>query len=285
MISIVIVQYNYPDLTARAVESLRLHHRGELDITVVDNGSSDADARAATEQLTGCKVIFNPVNAGFGAANNAGARGSHGDLLLFLNNDTLVQTEILPQIESYFEGNPSCGAAGLKLLNEDGTVQYSTGKFPTVWSEWRMSRRQELYGSQGTARRDWVSGAALAVRRTVFNDAGGFDERYFMYFEDADLCARIHDAGHEIHYLPAVGVVHLGGGSQPGGLSPSVQKEYRRSQLLYYSQHDSMIDNVLLRAYLAASFLFRRLLGTRDQRSVASSVFPTLFRSSDEHRH
>jgi GT2 family glycosyltransferase len=284
MISIVIVQHNHPDLTQRALESLRMHHRGELDITVVDNGSTAAGIRAATEQLTGCTVIFNPTNAGFGAANNRGAWASHGDLLLFLNNDTLVHTEILPQIESYFAESPSCGAAGLQLLNPDGTLQYSTGKFPTVWSEWRMSRRHNLYKRRDSVRRDWVSGAALVVRRTVFEEVGGFDERYFMYFEDVDLCARISRAGHEIHYIPVVRVEHLGGGSQPGGIPPRVQEEYRRSQLLYYSRHASMIDNVLLRAYLFAAFLSRRVLGNRDQRAVASNVLSTLFRPPDERR-
>ncbi|HEX7572243.1 MAG TPA: glycosyltransferase family 2 protein [Bacteroidota bacterium] len=285
MISIVIVQYNHPDLTKRAVETLRMHHRGELEIIVVDNGSREAGVRAATEQFTGCTVIFNPANAGFGAANNRGARASHGELVLFLNNDTLVRTEILPQIESYFAGSPSCGAAGLQLLNADGTVQYSTGKFPTVWSEWRMSRRHNLYKREDTVRRDWVSGAALVVRRTVFEEVRGFDDRYFMYFEDVDLCARIRGAGHEIHYIPAIGVEHLRGGSQPDGIPPSVQMEYRRSQLLYYSRHASMINNLLLRAYLFARFFPHRLLGNRDQRTVAQAVLSTLFRPRDERRY
>ncbi len=285
MISVVIVQYNHPDLTKRAVETLRLHHRGECEIIVVDNGSPAAGVRAATEQITGCTVIFSPANAGFGAANNRGARASHGELLLFLNNDTLVRTEILPQIESHFAGSPSCGAAGLQLINADGTVQYSTGKFPTVWSEWRMSRRHNLYRREDTVRRDWVSGAAMVVRRTVFEEVGGFDERYFMYFEDVDLCARIRAAGHEIHYIPAISVEHLRGGSQPGGIPPSVQIEYRRSQLLYYSRHASMMNNLLVRTYLFARFLPHSVLGNRDQRTVASAVLSTIFESPDERRH
>ena len=284
MISIIIVQYNHPDLTRRAVETLRMHHRGELEIIVVDNGSPAAGVRAVTEQISGCTVIFNSANEGFGAANNRGARASHGDLLLFLNNDTLVRTEILPQIESYFAANPSCGAAGLQLLNTDGTVQYSTGKFPTVWSEWRMSRRHNLYKGVDTVLRDWVSGAALVVRRPIFEEVGGFDDHYFMYFEDVDLCARIRGTGNEIHYIPAVSVEHLKGGSQPGGIPPSVQMQYRRSQLLYYYRHASLINNFLIRAYLFARFLPRRVLGNRDQRTVASAVLSALFRPPNEHR-
>jgi len=170
--------------------------------------------------MSGCTFMFNSANAGFGAANNRGARASHGDLLMFLNNDTLVRTEILPQIESHFATNPSCGAAGLQLLNTDGTAQYSTGKFPTPWSEWRMSRRHNLYKAEDTVRRDWVSGAAMVVRRTVFEEVGGFDYRYFMYFEDVDLCARIRGAGHEIHYLPGISVEHLRAGASPAASLP-----------------------------------------------------------------
>ena len=285
MISVILVQYNHPDLTKRAIETLRLHNRGELEIIVVDNGSPAAGVRAVTEQMSGCTFIFNSANAGFGAANNRGARASHGDLLMFLNNDTLVRTEILPQIESHFATNPSCGAAGLQLLNTDGTAQYSTGKFPTPWSEWRMSRRHNLYKAEDTVRRDWVSGAAMVVRRTVFEEVGGFDYRYFMYFEDVDLCARIRGTGHEIHYLPGISVEHLRGGSQPGGISPSVQIEYRRSQLLYYSLHASIVDNLLIRAYLVGRFLPPRAMGNRDQRTVASAVLSTIFWPTDERRH
>ena len=130
MISVILVQYNHPDLTKRAIETLRLHNRGELEIIVVDNGSTAAGVRAATEQMSGCTFIFNSANAGFGAANNRGARASHGDLLMFLNNDTLVRTEILSRIESHFARNPSCGAAGLQLLNTDGTVQSQAANSP-----------------------------------------------------------------------------------------------------------------------------------------------------------
>jgi GT2 family glycosyltransferase len=148
-----------------------------------------------------------------------------------------------------------------------------------------MSRRHNLYKREDTVRRDWVSGAAMVVRRAVFEEVGGFDERYFMYFEDVDLCARIRGAGHEIHYVHAISVEHLRGGSQPGGIPPSVQIEYRRSQLLYYSRHASMMNNLLIRAYLFARFLPRSVLGNRDQRTVASAVLSTIFGSPDERRH
>lgn len=285
MISTVIVQYDHPDLTREAVDSLRRHHSGNLEIIVVDNGSPSPATRPATEHFEGCRVIFLPENRGFGAANNAGARASRGDLILFLNSDTVTRGEFLPRLEAYFGANTLCGAAGLQLLNPDGTVQRSAGKFPTVWSEWRMMRGHDFYTNPEEVGRDWVSGAALAVRRSVFDEVGGFDERYFMYFEDVDLCARIHRADHDVHYIAGVRVEHIGGGSQPEGVSPLVQKEYRRSQLLYYSEHASAVNNGLLRVYLLARFLRPRLLGRGAQRTVASGVLSTIFRNPDERRH
>jgi GT2 family glycosyltransferase len=284
MISIVMVQHNHPELTARAAESLQQHHGGKADLIVIDNGSSEG-ARAAAERLTECRVLYSPVNLGFAAANNLGARYSRGDLLLFLNNDTRVFKEILPSIETYFEENPSCGAAGLELLTTGGTVQISSGKFPTVWTEWRTRQGYDPYRGTSTACRDWVSGAALAVRRSVFEQVGGFDEEYFMYFEDIDLCARIWRAGYEIHYLRTVPVVHLGGGSQPDGAPPAIRKEYRRSQILYYRRHASAADNVLLRGYLFVKFLPRRLIGNHDERAVASFVLSILFVWRNGNRH
>ena len=119
----------------------------------------------------------------------------------------------------------------------------------------------------------------------MFDAAGGFDERFFMYFEDVDLCARIRKAGQEIHYLRQVCVEHIGGGSQPGGLSPAIQREYRRSQLLYYRAHASLADNVLLRGYLAAKFVPRLFRRDAAERALASAVLSYLFGFPDEHRH
>jgi GT2 family glycosyltransferase len=285
MISTVIVQYDHPELTREAVDSLRRHHGGEREIIVVDNASPSPETRPATDRLEGCRVIFSPENRGFGAANNTGARASRGDLLLFLNSDTIARGEFLLRLEAYFGSHSSCGAAGLQLLNPDGTVQISAGRFPTVWTEWRTMKGDDLYTDPQQVRRDWVSGAALAVRRRVFEDVGGFDERYFMYFEDIDLCARIHRAGHDIHYLAGVCVEHLRGGSQTNGLSSFVQEEYRRSQLLYYSEHATAVNNVLLRGYLLVKFLRQRLVGSGKQRAVASDILSTLFRNPGERRH
>jgi len=284
MTSVIIVQYGHPELTRQAVQSLMLHSKHAVDVVVVDNGSPDPGGSSTAGGGDPCRIIRNGKNLGFGAANNIGARATQGDLILFLNSDTVVHGEILPEIEAYFARTPRCGAAGLRLLNTDGTLQNSTGKIPTVWSIWNTRRRDYLYHAPDPVRRDWVSGAALVVRRSVFEEVGGFDEGYFMYFEDVDLCARIRAAGHEIHYIPGVSVEHLAGGSQERGMSVLVAKEFRKSQILCYSRYSSVADNVLLRAYLLARFIPQVILGGRDRREVALHVLSIIVRPAGEHR-
>ena len=131
----------------------------------------------------------------------------------------------------------------------------------------------------------WLSGSCLLVRRSVFENLGGFDEGYFMYFEDVDLCARIRRAGHEIHFISGISVEHLGGGSQSGGKSLLVEKEFRNSQVLCYSRHSSTLDNVLLRIYLFIRFFPQLLPGDRERREVASHVLSILLRPAHERRH
>jgi len=283
MVSVVIVQHNHADLTAAAVASLHQTHGEGVDVIVVDNGSNDAGMTDG--RLGPCTVLRSGENRGFGAANNAGARAARGDTLLFLNNDTIVRDPILPRIEEYFAATPVCGVAGLQILNPDGSPQNSTGADPRIWSIWQTSRKGYFHAPRATVRRDWVSGAALAVRRDVFEKAGGFDESYFMYYEDVDLCARIRRLGHEIHLIDAGRIVHLKGGSQPGGMPPALEKEFRNSQIRYYARYAPGADRLLLRLYLILRYLPTLLFGTGDARAVASHVVSLACGPADAYRH
>jgi len=284
VISVVIVQHNHAALTRSAVESLRARHTQGFETIVVDNGSTEPGARETAGALPGCRVVLNADNQGFGRANNAGAREAAGDIILFLNNDTRIPGIVLPAIEEHFARFPRCGAAGPRLANPDGTAQASAGAPVTLRTLWTMKTGHAAYGDGPARECGWVSGAAMAVRKDVFHAVGGFDERYFMYFEDIDLCARIRRAGYEIHFLPEVTIEHLGGGSQPGGLSPRVRTEYRRSQIMYFLAHGSAVDNLVLRLYLLARFLPQRVSRSAENRAVASTVVSMALGHHDEHR-
>jgi len=270
MITVIIVQHNHAGLTAAAVASIRETSGGAHELIVVDNGSAESSS-ARGAGFEGCTVLQGGGNRGFGAANNLGARSARGDILLFLNNDTIVRAPILPRIEDYMAATPRCAVAGLRLVNPDGSLQNSSGADPRIWSIWQTSRDGYLYSPRDPVRRDWVSGAALAVRRDIFEKAGGFDEGYFMYYEDVDLCARVRGLGYEIHYIDAGNVVHLKGGSQPGGMPAPIETEFRKSQLRYYARYAPAADTLVLRLYLLLRYL-PLLAGRGEGHALAARV-------------
>jgi GT2 family glycosyltransferase len=271
MISVVMVQYNLPALTFQAVESIKHHNPGQYEIIIVDNGSSVTNTQ--TRRLPDdVQWVQSTHNTGFGSACNLGASRGSGDILLFLNNDIICTQEIIAPLKRYFDGHQRCGAVGLGLETREGTSQISIGRFPTIVQEWKSKRGISPYALDTAQPVDWVTGAALAVRTSLFRVFNGFDQQYFMYFEDIDLCRRIWQEGFEVHFVPAIRLVHLGGGSQPDGMPPDVRMEYRKSQLRYYRKHNSMLQCGLLRIYLVMKFGIRLLVGDSRERHVAAGV-------------
>jgi hypothetical protein len=202
------------------------------------------------------------VNGGFSRGNNVGATHAAGDVLLFLNNDTLIESDFVTPILRRFDESPRVGVVGPRLLNVDGSFQLSAGRSPTFLREVFDSKVAAAINSGDQAamraqeRRfarptpvEWVTGAALAIRRDVFREVGGFDEAFFMYFEDKDLCARVRAAGFEVWFEPASGIKHLRGGSA----NPRTAQMYRASQVHYYRRHRPWLEQQLLAAYLHLS--------------------------------
>lgn len=276
MISVVLVQHNRGDLTCACVESLLCHSREGCEIIVVDNGSTDGSLEAVRERFGWLRIVPREKNLGFGAANNAGAELARGDFLFFLNNDTYALTDPLRPLEAYMQTHPECGAAGIALRNTDGSPQPSTGKWPSIRTEWLTKHGRRLYDPREYASVDWLTGAALCVRREAFRQAGGFDEGYFMYFEDVDLCRRLANLGLARHFVPSIEMVHLGGASQAAGARQRMQKEYRRSQLRYYARHASFVELRFLRLYLRLKAAAGIALGTDEAKSSARGILQAL---------
>ncbi|MEW6510661.1 MAG: glycosyltransferase family 2 protein [Bacteroidota bacterium] len=263
MISVILVQFNNGGLTVEAVRTLRAFHREAYEIIVVDNGSDDGSSEILRKELSDIRIIVNERNEGFGAANNRAAAEASGDILLFLNNDTVSTSDYLSRAAQIFRSDASLGVLGPRLLFPDNTFQLSAGALPTFWNEARekalyalerrnvsvVRRAAEKYFSQ---RRDvgWVTGAALLIRRDLFQQIGGYDPLMFMYFEDKDLCARVSRLGKRVVYDPSMSVVHLKGGSSSGPARLTARTAYRRSQIRYYEMHRPGYEQWLLRLYL-----------------------------------
>ena len=259
--SIIIVNYNGLAYTQEAVLSI-LKYSQSSEIIIVDNCSTDESAETLAEEFSSLKIISLNENRGFGYGCNRGAEAAKGKYLFFLNNDTLLTEDTPAILTSYLETNPTVAACGPKLLNRDGSFQVSFGLDPSLVNEWIVRRWQRpskrasgasvhsLERRYAGAKVDWVTAAALMMRTDVFRQLDGFDETFFMYFEDADLCRRVRQLNYSVRYLTMTSVVHFRGQSAKEG-SSIINREYRRSQINYYRKHRSPIVMGVLKAYLA----------------------------------
>lgn len=223
-VAAVVVDYDAGDALRRCVDSL--HDAGVIDVVVVENGSSKgAPALLASEPPP--RIVVAARNGGYGAGANLGAAETDRELLLVCNPDLVVDRAMVDVLVASLDAHPGAAVAGPMLLEPDGTVYPSGRAFPALVDSlghgfvgllWRgnpWTRRYRLLGDDQLRARDadWVSGACFLVRAEAFWAVGGFDEAYFMYVEDVDLCWRLHRAGWAVRYEPAAQVVHEQGRS------------------------------------------------------------------------
>lgn len=254
-IAVIVVNFNAGPHLRRCLRSAAADLEGrDWSALVVDNASSDGSAKTV-EDLPRTRVIANAENRGFGAAINQAVRLTHARWLWLLNPDCVVEPGAFARLEAVLHAHADCAIAAPQLLNADGSIQASArgepsaatglfgrhGLFARLFPRASMTRRnlqaEDLSAAgQTSAVVDWVMGAAMLVRREAFDAAGGFDERYFLYWEDADLCRRLRDRGLTTRYVPGARVLH------PGGVSAASRpafatRAFHRSAYLYYATH------------------------------------------------
>jgi hypothetical protein len=255
-LSIIFVNYNdrrhlEECLTSLQKNALSFSH----EIIVVDNASTDGSYEPVGHKFREVRWISLSENAGFSKANNRGARESRGDFLLFLNTDTVVPPGALTGLLENLRSDESAGAAGPALYRGRSKFQVSFGRSVDFFAQFRQKiflnpyYKIALKKSRKKRETGWLSAACFLCRRTAFERMGGFDENFFIYFEDIDLCLRMRKAGWKLIYLPRIAVFHEGGGATSGrpGLS---RYEYRKSQMYFYQKHNSKASLGLLRFYL-----------------------------------
>lgn len=237
-----------------------------FEAILADNASTDGGADEAALAFPELRILKNPDNPGFGAANNRAVRESSGEFLLFLNTDTILQPEAVSLLLRALRDDPGAGAAGPLLFPGQGRVQVSFGGRVDFFGQTIQKLFRNPYEKRALLRNPklraagWLSAACLLCRRSAFDRAGGFDERFFLYFEDIDLCVRMRAAGSRLLYVPQARVFHEGGATT--GIRPAVSRlEYRKSQRLFYAKHASRGSLVLLRAYLRLSLVLQKALG------------------------
>lgn len=254
-LSILIVSWNVRELLVAALAALPAATAPTTwEAIVIDNASQDGSAEAVAERFPGVELIRNDTNAGFGRANNQGIAVARGRYVLFLNSDTVTPPAALARLVEFMDAHPEAGVCGPRLLMPDGRPQaYAFGGDPRPgylarrgWQRLIRGRALHDWATGAIQSVDWVSGACLLVRHEALQQVGGFDEAFFMYFEDNDLCLRLRQAGWQVFYYPQVSIIHVGGQSLKQ--NATAQRAYQNSLAYFYRKHYSR----LAQAWLAA---------------------------------
>ena len=224
-LSCIIVNYNNSEPLKDCLESIyKTVHGITFEVIVVDNSEEDPGLEALKSSSPKTQFISNSSNVGFSKANNQAAQIAHGDILVFLNPDTILSKDALASMCRHVQSHPEIGALGPKVVNTDGSLQYSCRRYPTVWTGLfnRYSTLSRLFPNNRFTSQylmfdfdhnkirqvDWLSGCCLMVSKKAFDAVGGFDENYFLFNEDVDLCRMINQAGMEVLYFPEATVIH-----------------------------------------------------------------------------
>ena len=244
--SVVMVNYHAWPYTLRCIDSLYATGYEDFQVVVVNN-----DQAALPEMPHPVRLVRNPENAGFARACNQGIVASDGEYVVLLNNDALVEAGFFESLEKFFDENPRAGVAGTRITDAEGNLQLTARKELSFVSGLlgRTSLLTRLFPKNpfmtrlfpaaeeltGPTMVDWVSGTCMIIRRRTLEEIGLLDERFFMYFEDADLCRRAREAGWIVYYLPQVEVLHHTGASSRS--KPRAVWNLHKSAFLYHRKY------------------------------------------------
>ena len=278
-ITVIIINYNTREELQGCLGSIKPAEASE--VIVVDNHSSDDSAAMVQSKYPWVTLLANKTNIGYGAAANQAIATSTARYVVLLNSDTVLQPGALKALSHYLAQHPRAAIVGPRLENSDGTVQASCYPFPTPLDTFLenstvaifLGRRIRRYvpAIRGLYLRTWphdsarivpwVKGAALAIRREAFDAVGGFDESFFMYFEDADLCYRLGKVGWETHFAPVTTVVHVGGASTDQ-IRGDMAVQLLHSTNLFYQRRSSRLSIAVMSVIVKSLMLARWVSGT-----------------------
>lgn len=236
----------------------------QYPIVVVDNGSTDGTREEVQRTFPSVTLVANPRNLGFAAANNQALALSRSHYVMLLNPDTILRQGAVDVLIRFMDENPTAWVVGPLLLNDDGSVQRTGVRFPSLLNLFfetffldRLFSRSRLFGRHNETYADrsaphsvdYVQGACMVIRSSALETVGNLDEQFFMYFEEVDFCFRVAAAGGKVYVCPTSEVVHVGG-DVFGHYDERRLEYYHRSLLRFYRKHLSRVQEVLVRLVL-----------------------------------
>jgi len=283
-VAVVVVSYNTRDLLLECLASVVESTRGKsAQLVVVDNSSEDGSYQAVREAYPHATAICNSTNLGFGAACNQGFKATDASFILVLNSDARLTAQAFHALCYCLEQNERCGAAGCKLIDAAGAEVINTRNFLTPLNQaFELTGIEVGLGSLQRTRRpnpgrnladcsvDWIDGACLMLRRAALDEAGFFDERFFMYSEDEDLCFRLRKRGWLVCFCGAGTAVHHGAASSRLNKIDMLRHFYL-SQILFLLKHRGPCSAFLFAATMKIVLVLKRLLSRDGSRREAAS--------------
>jgi hypothetical protein len=264
-VSIAIVSYNTRAVLLDCIRSIHAHAIGiTFEVIVVDNDSQDGTVAVLQAVYPDMRVIANPDNRGFAKAVNQALAVSRGRHVLLLNSDTIIKDQALATMVTYLDEHPDVGAVSCKQWTGDGHLSQTCFPFPSIRDHLIYSApfQRIAPGMQMTAAAtqaidctksqdvDWTNGACLMVRRSLLQQLEGLDESFFMYFEDVDLCRRLHRQGCRVRHLAEAEIIHFIGCSS-GRHRERLQLVWEFSRIRYIEKHFSPIKRWLMKGWIA----------------------------------
>jgi hypothetical protein len=257
-LSIIIVSYNSKENLEKCVQSLydKLNNSFNWEIVVVNNDKKE-DLTRIKEKFSLIKLVNSSKNLGFGTGGNLGAKKARGDLLFFLNPDAEIISGSIEDIFKKFKLDKNLGIVGAGIFDKKGKKQkWSAGReisfFNLIRNNLGFSKSQKIWNSSKETECDWVSGTALFIKRAVFEKLGGFDEDFFMYFEDMDLGKRARILGKKVVFYPDFKIFHKGGESWDNF---KLQKKHYYNSMEKYLKKHSKIFSLLITKFIRKNFL------------------------------
>ena len=295
-VSIIIVSYNVRSYLAHSIDAILKSDHKNIEIIVVDNHSYDGTCDYLKENyqdIESVNIISNGENVGFGKAVNQASKIATNEYIMVLNPDTIIEESTISTLVDYLDKKNHVGMVGPKILNADGTLQLACKRsFPTIKvalpkllgldrifpnSRWAGKYNLTYLDPEKVHKVDAISGSCMLIKSKIFKAINGFDENFFMFGEDLDLCKRVWEENYEIHYLPKTKIIHYKGQSVKTATYDSRDAFYK-SMKIYIKKHYSSTLGVFTRFFISVGISLRKLFSAvSDNRSLFISVILDTF--------